>query len=92
MWEPPPISHRETDAQNPGSWHALVGSAPKRKVARATAVFALRTILVQVQGFKAHRAQITFDNDPVTIAELFDRLEKLSGPAGWQLAQKLGGY
>jgi hypothetical protein len=47
---------------------------------------------VQVAGYKGHRAQITFDHDPVTIGELFDLLEKLSGAAGWQLARKLGGF
>jgi hypothetical protein len=48
---------------------------------------------VQLQGFKAHRARIDFDNDPPTLSDLFDKLEKLcGGSAGWQLAQKLGGY
>ena len=68
-------------------------SGPKRKVSKETAVFAIRTILLQVKGFKGHRAQIDFEHDPVTVGELFDKLERLCrGSAGWQLAQKLGGY
>ena len=35
------------------------------------------TVLAQLQGFKAHRARINFDHDPVTLGELFDKLEKL---------------
>jgi hypothetical protein len=91
-WTPPPLTHRESDADNPGFWSALTSSDPARKVARQTAEFAVRTLLVQVAGYKGHRTQITFDHDPVTIEELFDRLEKLCGAAGWQLAQKLGGF
>jgi hypothetical protein len=92
-WTPPPISHCETDATNPGFWSALVSSSRERKVVKGTAVFAIRTLLTQIAGYKGHRAQITFDHDPVTIEELFDRLERLcGGPAGRQLAQKLGGF
>src|ERR1700741_1661606 len=81
------------DAQNPGFWHALVGSASERKVANETAIFAIRTLLTQVIGYKARRAQIDFDRDPITVEDLFTTLEKLcGGAAGWQLAQKLAGY
>ena len=93
VWEPSPISHRETDATNPAFWRALIQSAPERKVSRQTAEFAIRTLLVQTAGYKGHRAQIDFDHDPVTQEALFGKLEKLcGGAAGWQLAQKLGGY
>jgi len=44
-----------------------VDSGPKRKVSKETAVFAIRTILLQVKGFKGHRAQIDFEHDPVTV-------------------------
>jgi hypothetical protein len=47
---------------------------------------------VQLQGFKAHRAQIDFADDPVTLGGVFDLLEKMGGTAGWQLAQKLAAY
>jgi hypothetical protein len=47
---------------------------------------------VQTIGYKAHRTQIKFAADPVTVGDLFDRLERLcGGAASWQLAQKLGG-
>jgi hypothetical protein len=43
-------------------------------------------------GFRAYRAQIDFGSDPVTLGDLFEMLERLSGgPTGWQLAQKLVG-
>jgi hypothetical protein len=44
-------------------------------------------------GYKAHRSQIEFADDPVTLGEQFDKLEKLCGGAsGCQMAQKLGGF
>jgi hypothetical protein len=50
-------------------------------------------LLVQTIGYKAHRTQIDFADDPVTVDDLFALLEKLSGgSADWQLAQKLRGY
>jgi hypothetical protein len=66
---------------------------PQTPVARETAIFAIRVLLVQTIGYKAHRTEIAFSNDPVTVEELFGTLEKLcGGPAGWQAAQKLGAY
>jgi hypothetical protein len=60
---------------------------------RETAIFAIRMLLVQTIGYKAHRTQIDFGDDPVTVGDLFALLEKLSGgSADWQLAQKLRGY
>jgi hypothetical protein len=54
--------------------------------------FCFSRILVQTIGYKAHRTQIKFAADPVTVGDLFDRLERLcGGAASWQLAQKLGG-
>jgi hypothetical protein len=44
-------------------------------------------------GFKAHCAQIDFDNDPTMLGDLFEKLERLYGGAiGWQTAQRLGGF
>jgi hypothetical protein len=87
------ITRKVEDEKSPAFWHALVSSNPESKVAKETAVFAIRTLLIELQGFKAHRVQINFDSEPVTVGELFDKLERLcSGAAGWQLAQRLGGY
>jgi hypothetical protein len=41
---------------------------------------------------KANRVTVNFADEPVTLGDMFGLLEKLGGPAGWQLAQKLGGY
>jgi hypothetical protein len=91
--EPPVISHRDTDERNPAFWRRLVTSNPESLVAKDTAVFAVRTLLLRTLGYKAHRAQIDFAEDPVTVEDLFDQLERLCGGAsGWQLAQNLGGY
>jgi hypothetical protein len=92
--EPPVIAHRgESDVQNQGFWRTLVTSSPESKVARETAIFAIRQLLMQTLGYKAHRMQINFANDPTTVEDLFATLERLSGgPSGWQLAQKLGGF
>jgi hypothetical protein len=71
----------------------LVTSDPQSLVSRETAMFAVRAILMQLQGFKAHRAQINFDSNPTTLGDLFEKLERLcGGVGGWQLAQSLAGY
>jgi hypothetical protein len=87
------ITHQgDADARNQNFWRGLV-SDPQSLVAKETAIFAIRMLLLQTQGYKAHRAEISFDHDPVTVEELFGTLERLlGGAAGWQLAQKLGGY
>ena len=87
------ITHRHGDEKRQAFWRTLVNSDPESLVSKETAVFAIRTLLVQLQGFKAHRARIDFDRDPVTLGDLFAMLEKLCGGAScWQLAQKLGDY
>jgi hypothetical protein len=89
--EPPPITHRgDSDAQNPLFWRTLVSSSPESKITKTTAVFVIRTLLLQTLGFKANRITVNFADDPVTLGDMFGLLEKLGGPAGWQLAQKLG--
>jgi hypothetical protein len=91
--EPAIITHSEGDEKRREFWKTLVTSNPQSLVAKETAILAIRTLLLELQGFKAHRAQINFDHDPVTAGDLFDKLEKLcGGSAGWQLAQKLSGY
>jgi hypothetical protein len=91
--EPPVITHRDGDSdQDQGFWRRLVSAAPESKVARRTAVFAVRWLLAQTIGYKAHRTEINFTEDPTTVEDLFATLERLSGGAGWQAAQKLGGY
>jgi hypothetical protein len=88
--EAPPITHQgDSDAQNTAFWKKLITSNPESLVAKETAVFAVRTLLLQTLGYKAHRAQINFADDPVTVGDMFDLLEKLSGPAGWALANRL---
>jgi hypothetical protein len=88
----PPITHRgDSDAQNPAFWRRLITSPPECKVAKNTAVFAIRTLLLQTVGFKGHRADITFSDDP-TLEEMFSRLEQLGGPACWAKAQALAGF
>jgi hypothetical protein len=57
------------------AWSALTES----KGAKETAVFAIRTLLAQLMGYKGRRMQIDFDSDPITVEELFSRLEKLYG-------------
>jgi hypothetical protein len=90
--EPPPITHSENDAQNPAFWRRLVTSPPECKIAKNTAVFAARTLLQQVMGYRANRMEVVFTDDPVTVEDLFALLEKLGGPASWQKAQQLGGF
>jgi hypothetical protein len=90
VWEPPPISHRETDeAIQLSGMHWLAAHRSARFQSRPRhSRFGL--FWRRCRGLKGNRAKITFDHDPVTIEELFDQLEKLCGAAGWQLAQKLG--
>jgi hypothetical protein len=88
----PIIEHRPGDERNQSFWRMLVRGDPGLPVAKETAIFAIRTLLTQVIGFKATRTRIDFADDPVTLGDLFDLLGKLGGAGGWQLAQKLGGY
>jgi hypothetical protein len=91
--EPSPITHRDdSDAQNPNFWRKLVTSPPECKVAKGTALFAVRTLLLQTLGFKGHRIEVNFDDDPIPLEDMFSRLEQLGGPACWATAQKLGGF
>jgi hypothetical protein len=89
--EVPIITHKPGDERNRSFWRMLVSSDPGLLVAKETAIFAIRTLLTQVIGFKVNRVRIDFSSDPVTLGDLFSLLEKLSGAGGWQLAQKLGG-
>lgn len=86
------ISHKAGDEKNQAFWHALVSTDPQTLVAKATAIFAIRNILLELQGLKAHRTEIDFRGDPVTLDDLFALLEKLSGPSGWQLLQRKAGF
>jgi hypothetical protein len=89
----PIITHKAGDEQSATFWKLLVSSDPQSLVARKTAIFAVRELLVHLMGFKAHRMSIDFTRDPVTVGDLFALLERLrDGAGGWQLAQKLGGY
>jgi hypothetical protein len=74
--------HRgDSDAVNPNFWRKLVSSDPASLVAKGTAIFAVRTLLLQVLGFKAHRAEVSFTDDP-TLEEVFSRLEQLGDGLG----------
>ena len=87
------ITHREGDEKNQNFWRQLVVASPQTLISKETAEFSIRQLLVQTVGYKAHRMAIDFDHDPITVEGLFSRLEKLcGGSAGWQLAQKLGGF
>jgi hypothetical protein len=90
--EPAKITHRDGDEKRPGFWQVLVESDPQSPVAKQTAIFAIRSILLELQGLKAHRAEIEFGDDPVRLGDLFALLEKLSGPNGWQLMQRKAGF
>jgi hypothetical protein len=91
--EPALLRHKVGDEKRPAFWHALVTSDPQTPVARETAIFAIRVLLVQTIGYKAHRTEVAFSDDPVTVEELFGTLERLCGGSeGWQAAQKLGAY
>jgi hypothetical protein len=87
------ITHKAGDEENRAFWRTLVSSDPQCLISKETAMFAVRAILMQLQGLKAHRTQNNFGSDPVSVEEMFGELEKLCGGAsGWQLAQKLGGF
>jgi hypothetical protein len=89
--EPPPITHSESDAQNPLFWKRLVSSPPETFIAKGTAVFVIRVLLTQVMGFKGRRLEVAFTDNP-TLEEMFSRLKQLGGPACWAKAQALAGY
>jgi hypothetical protein len=81
--EAPPITHQgDSDAQNTAFWKKLITSNPESLVAKETAVFAVRTLLQQTQGYKAHRAQIAFGDDPITLGDLFELARKAGRPCG----------
>jgi hypothetical protein len=80
------------NAPSVGAGKRIFTTSELGRFPRETAIFAIRTLLLQTLGFKGHRAEVNFADDPVPLGDLFDLLEKLGGPAGWQLAQKLGGY
>jgi hypothetical protein len=88
------IRHRnEDDARDQNFWKRLVQSDPEKAlVKKETAIFAIRTILVELMGFKAHRTAIDFKTDPVSLGDLFSLLEKLSGQNGWQKIQRKAGF
>jgi hypothetical protein len=88
----PVVTHQAGGEKSQAFWRTLVSSDPEALVAKQTAIFAIRIILLELQGLKAHRAEIEFDCDPVTLGDLFALLEKLSGPSGWQLMQRKAGF
>lgn len=90
--EPAIITHRDGDERSQAFWHALVSSDPQTPVARETATFAIRALLLELQGLRAHRVEIEFRDDPVRLEEMFGMLEKLSGPSGWKFLQKKAGF
>ena len=73
--------------QNQGFWRTLVTSSPESKVARETAIFAIRQLLMQTLGYKAHRMQINFANDPITVEDLFATLEPI---VRWTIGLAIG--
>ncbi|PYK18093.1 MAG: hypothetical protein DME55_07690 [Verrucomicrobia bacterium] len=87
------ITHRDGDENSQAFWRILVSARPERLIAKDTAEFAVRTLLSQTLGYKAHRMEIDFGGDPVTLEEMFSRLEELCGGSScWQAAQRLAGY
>jgi hypothetical protein len=86
------ITHKDGDEKRKEFWRALVNAHPENFVARETAVFVVRSILMPLTGYKRRLLEIDFANHPTTVEDLFTRLEQLAGPVGWQLAHKLGGY
>jgi hypothetical protein len=92
LGQPTAIAHTDGDEKRPAFWRMLVNSDPQSLIAKETAIFAIRIILLELQGLKARRAEIDFAGDPVTLGEMFALLEKLSGSAGWKLSQSKAGY
>jgi hypothetical protein len=80
------ITHRDGDEKRESFWKMLVSSDQQTPVARETAI---RVLLVQTIGYKAHSTKIAFSDNPITVEELFAKLEKLCGATGWQAAQNL---
>jgi hypothetical protein len=90
----PVIEHKVGDEKRQSFWKAIVNTDPEKAlVARETALFVCRTILVEVLGYRAAGVKVEFSDDPVRLSDVLGAIDKLcEGPGGWQAMQKKAGF
>lgn len=101
--EPEPAVEMEVEAEvvlpaitlpagepSPAWWTSLSQGGNERLVAQEAAIYVCRTLLREVRGPVHTRNTAVVFSEPVTLRDLHEKIQRLVGPAGWQLMVKKG--
>jgi hypothetical protein len=81
---PPPISRHSN------WWASLSRGDGNRRITVEAATFIIKTIAVDALGPRAVGLKIDLDNGDQTLRDVWDALESLCGPSGWQALTRRG--
>jgi hypothetical protein len=87
----PPIVHKEGDERKAAFWELFASGDGSRLVEKRTALLSVRQIVFESVGPR-YCQSVVFDSEPITVRDVLRAIERLSGPAGWQLLQRKTGY
>jgi hypothetical protein len=86
-----PIVRKDGEESSQAFWNQFVRGAGQWLVEKTTAVFVVKTVVYESVGPKFANQPIIFRDEPVSVADVLSAIERLSGPAGWQLIQRKAG-
>jgi acyl-CoA-binding protein len=86
-----PIVHKEGDEKKSVFWYQFVSGNNRRLVEKRTAFYVVREIVLESVGPRFAQS-IVFESEPISVARVLRMIEKLSGPAGWQVLLKKSDY
>jgi hypothetical protein len=86
----PPILHKEGDEKKTVFWYQFVSGDNRRLVEKRTAFYVVREIVFESVGPR-YCQSVVFESEPITVRDVLRVIERLSGPAGWQLLQRKAG-
>ena len=81
----PPVNQRTASW-----WRQLSTGDGARRISREAAEYVLRAVAAEVLGTAGIRLEIDFDGGDQTLSDVWNTLQKLVGPRGWQALVKKG--
>ena len=87
----PPIVRKEGDENRESFWFQFTDGDGSRLVEKRTALFTVKQIVFESVGPR-YCQSVVFDSETITVRDVLRAIERLSGPAGWQLILRKSGY
>jgi hypothetical protein len=87
----PPIIYKEGAEKSSAFWDLFANGDPQRTVEYRTAVFVAKEIIRLTVGPRFAQS-VSFDPECLRVEDVLTEIQRLSGPAGYQLLLKRSGY